>query len=287
MPTMTTLKPKQASREVLEQLVFQLSAVQQINQLFAEFRDKVPRDSSALQRGDWRWDLTDNIITYSTEWKTLLGYRNCEIGNSPVEWLHRIHRDDLERVRCAITEYLSGKSACLEIEHRLLHRDETYRWVKVTGQAHRDPQGKIAFIVGDLSNISSSASSGTEETSLFSCQAGRYRTRPTLSSVFQFIETHYRDPISLREVAQAAGYSAAYLTHLVQQETGRTVNQWIVEYRMAEARLLLLKTDHPIYRIAIAVGYQSAEQFIRQFRQAHNVTPKSWRDTHRSSALTS
>jgi AraC-like DNA-binding protein len=38
-------------------------------------------------------------------------------------------------------------------------------------------------------------------------------------------------------VAQKAGYSAAYLTNLVQSETGRSVKQWIIERRMAEARV--------------------------------------------------
>lgn len=103
-----------------------------------------------------------------------------------------------------------------------------------------------------------------------------------VKNVFRFIETNYRSQISLREVAQAVGYSCAYLTNLVQQETGKSVNQWIKEYRMKEARILLLETNQLIKQIAVAVGYQGTEHFIRQFRQVHGLTPKNWRNQQRS-----
>jgi len=64
----------------------------------------------------------------------------------------------------------------------------------------------------------------------------------SLEPVFQFIEAHYPQPIRLTDVAQAVGYSPAYLTHLVQSQTGRTVKRWIIERRMAEARFLLSTT---------------------------------------------
>ncbi|MEN9223560.1 MAG: helix-turn-helix domain-containing protein [Thermostichus sp. BF3_bins_97] len=284
MPTMMPVKLQQESRQVFSQFIAQASVVQQINQLFAEFAEGSPQTEEVTpgSSGRWTWDLKSNTIDYSAEWKALLGCREGEIGDSPVEWLHRIHREDLEGVRCALTSYLSGKTARFACEHRLLRRDGTYCWVRVEGQAYRDAEGRIETLRGEWVDMTAS-----RQVPVANRPDGYNPTRPTLTSVFQFIETHYRDPISLREVAQAVGYSAAYLTHLIQQETGHTVNQWIVEYRMAEARLLLLKTDYPIYRIAIAVGYQGSEQFIRQFRQAHQVTPKVWRDTHRSQSLAS
>ncbi|MEA5450165.1 response regulator [Leptolyngbya sp. CCNP1308] len=100
---------------------------------------------------------------------------------------------------------------------------------------------------------------------------------PKLASVFRFIEAHYRQPISLSDVAQEAGYSPAYLTNLVQSHTGRTVKQWIIERRMAEAKTLLATTANPIRQIAEASGYSDAGYFTRQFRQVHGVSPQAWR----------
>jgi YesN/AraC family two-component response regulator len=100
---------------------------------------------------------------------------------------------------------------------------------------------------------------------------------PKLEPVFRFIETHYHLAISLKDVAQAVGYSPAYLTNLVQNLTGRTVKQWITERRMAQSRSLLLNSTQSISQVAEAVGYSDVCYFIRQFRQVHGVSPQVWR----------
>ncbi|MEO1387657.1 MAG: response regulator [Cyanobacteria bacterium J06634_6] len=100
---------------------------------------------------------------------------------------------------------------------------------------------------------------------------------PKLKTVFDFIETHYQQPIHLSDVAKAAGYSPAYLTNLSQSYTGRTVKSWIIERRMAQARQLLKETAQSIKKVAETSGYADAGYFTRQFRQLHGMTPKRWR----------
>ena len=105
---------------------------------------------------------------------------------------------------------------------------------------------------------------------------------PQLSKVFDFIEANYHQPIGLSEVASAVGYSPAYLTDWVRRLTGKTVNRWIVERRMAEVCFLLRETDQSVDAIALAVGYQNAGHFFRQFRQYHGTTPQAWRNAQRT-----
>ncbi|MEM6452911.1 MAG: response regulator [Cyanobacteria bacterium P01_D01_bin.105] len=100
---------------------------------------------------------------------------------------------------------------------------------------------------------------------------------PKLAAVFEFIEAHYQQPIHLSDVAQAAGYSPAYLTNLSQSYTGRTIKSWIIERRMFQARQLLKETAQSIHKIAEMSGYSDAGYFTRQFRQLHGITPKKWR----------
>jgi len=95
--------------------------------------------------------------------------------------------------------------------------------------------------------------------------------------VFQFIEAHYHQSISLNDVAQEVGYSPAYLTNLVQSQTGRTVKQWVIERRMAQARTLLTNTTQSVRSISEASGYNDAGYFTRQFRQFHGLSPQAWR----------
>ena len=59
--------------------------------------------------------------------------------------------------------------------------------------------------------------------------------------------------------------------------TGKSVVQWIVSGRMAEARRLLLQTDEMIDVIAERVGYADPTHFIRMFRREHGATPAAWR----------
>ena len=100
---------------------------------------------------------------------------------------------------------------------------------------------------------------------------------PRLHEVFGFIESNYHQSIKLKEVAQAVGYSSAYLTDLVRRMTGKTVNYWIVERRMVEAKRLLSQTDNSIEEIAVKVGYKNTNHFYCQFRKFYQSTPASCR----------
>jgi YesN/AraC family two-component response regulator len=100
--------------------------------------------------------------------------------------------------------------------------------------------------------------------------------------VLSFIKANYHRAISLSDVAQAVGYSPAYLTDLMRRQTGQTVQRWIIEHRMAAARSLLLETDRMMEQIAIEVGYNNVVHFFRQFRQIHGTTPQAWRNANRN-----
>jgi YesN/AraC family two-component response regulator len=105
---------------------------------------------------------------------------------------------------------------------------------------------------------------------------------PELSEVFDFIEAHYHQSIGLIDVAEAVGYSPAYLTDLVKRRTGQTVNRWIIKRRMAAAEALLEDTNQSVEQIAETVGYLNPGHFFRQFRQYHGTTPQAWRNRQRA-----
>lgn len=104
---------------------------------------------------------------------------------------------------------------------------------------------------------------------------------PQMAEVFRFIEANYHQPIALSDIAQAVGYSPAYLTNLVRKQTGQSVHRWVVKRRMASARSLLLETEQAVNQIAAAVGYQDACHFSRHFRQLYGTSPQAWRSASR------
>jgi len=105
----------------------------------------------------------------------------------------------------------------------------------------------------------------------------RLKEEPLLAEIFGFIEELYREPISLKDVARAAGLTPGHLTTVVRRKTGRTVQEWIAERRMAEARRLLVQTDLAVEEVGQRVGYPNAGYFVRHFRRAHGTTPLGWR----------
>jgi AraC family transcriptional regulator, transcriptional activator of pobA len=110
----------------------------------------------------------------------------------------------------------------------------------------------------------------------------RLRSEPLLASVFEFIEEHYHEPISLATTAAAVGLTPGHLTTVVRRKTGRSVQRWITERRMAEARRLLRETNLPVEAIAARAGYRQPSYFIKHFRRDHTLTPATWRRSARS-----
>jgi AraC-like DNA-binding protein len=83
--------------------------------------------------------------------------------------------------------------------------------------------------------------------------------------------------LSLRDVAREVGMTPGHLTTVVRRRTGRTVQEWIIERRMAEARLLLADTDLPVREVATRVGVPDPGYFSRLFRRKHGISPRKWR----------
>ncbi|WP_225726839.1 MULTISPECIES: AraC family transcriptional regulator [unclassified Nocardia] len=101
---------------------------------------------------------------------------------------------------------------------------------------------------------------------------------PLLAAVFEAIDDHIGEPLSLRDVARAVGMTPGHLTTVVRRRTGRTVQDWIVERRMTEARRLLSETELPIGEIARRVGMADPGYFTRIFRRENGAPPRRWRE---------
>ncbi len=98
--------------------------------------------------GLWEWDLRREEVHYSPLWKSLLGHDDSEIGTGIDEWRNRIHPDDRARVLQELDEHLAGKSARFENQHRLRHKDGSWRWILARGTAIRHASGTPYRLVG-------------------------------------------------------------------------------------------------------------------------------------------
>jgi AraC family transcriptional activator of pobA len=100
---------------------------------------------------------------------------------------------------------------------------------------------------------------------------------PLLAEVFTVIDRRLGEPLSLRDVADELGMTPGHLTTVVRRRTGRTVQEWILERRMAEARSLLSETELSVSEITRRVGMSDPGYFSRLFRRTHGASPRQWR----------
>ncbi|KJK46797.1 hypothetical protein UK23_22475 [Lentzea aerocolonigenes] len=143
------------------------------------------------------------------------------------------------------------------LHHELTHRQEGYR------------EAVSAHLVLLLVGVSRLAADVVGDL--------RENAEPLLAEVFDVIERRYPEPLSLREVAAAVSISPGHLTSTVRRRTGRTVQEWITERRMVQARRLLAVTELPVSDIGRQVGFPDAGYFARTFGKLHGMSPSSWR----------
>ena len=127
--------------------------------------------------GLWDWNLDANVVYFSTRWKSMLGYQEGEIGDKPDEWFNRIHDADRERVNQEIAAHQKGAVPQFESEHRVLHKDGTFRWMLCRGLAVHNGSGKISRMAGWQTDITegkvSDPLTGLPNRLLFTDRVGR------------------------------------------------------------------------------------------------------------------
>lgn len=103
--------------------------------------------------GLWDWDLRNNVIFFSSRWKSMLGYADDQIGDKPEEWLNRIHPDDRPEIEVKIAAHINGRNPHFEHEFRIMHMDWTYHWMLTRGLAVRNESGQAYRMAGSQTDI--------------------------------------------------------------------------------------------------------------------------------------
>ena len=103
---------------------------------------------------------------------------------------------------------------------------------------------------------------------------------PLVSGVLDSIETHVGETMSLDSLAKQFYVSTYHLAHKFKEETGCTVNQYILSRKLGEAQQRLVFSDDPIKEIAADCGYSSLQYFYSVFKKYTGSTPAEIRYTY-------
>ncbi|MFN3843715.1 MAG: EAL domain-containing protein [Rehaibacterium terrae] len=108
-----------------------------------------------LEDGLWDWDAESGCVRRSPRWLSMLGYGEGELGPALDEVFALIHPDDRAGLRIQLDRLLAGGVTHYVSEHRLRHRDGSWRWILDRGKvvAWR-PDGRPQRVVGTQTDIS-------------------------------------------------------------------------------------------------------------------------------------
>lgn len=98
-----------------------------------------------------------------------------------------------------------------------------------------------------------------------------------IHDVIHYIDTHYAENITLEDLSGLFFFSPCYLSRKFKEETGYTVNQYIISLRMGEAEKMLIFETASIKDIAQKTGYSNLQYFYTTFKKYTGYTPAEFK----------
>jgi AraC-like DNA-binding protein len=98
-------------------------------------------------------------------------------------------------------------------------------------------------------------------------------------AMIRYMREHFRAPVSLRALAEAASLSPNYASGLLKRETGMSLRENLNAIRVEEAKKLLTSTTRPIREVAEAVGFDLPNHFAKVFKARTGMSPSEFRSS--------
>ena len=99
-----------------------------------------------------------------------------------------------------------------------------------------------------------------------------------VSRAVHFIESNFSDDIGVQEISKGLQMSESYLSRLFKDETGYTIGDYLLNYRIKQACLLLDDSSAKIYEVANQVGFRDQRYFSVLFKKIVGITPREFQN---------
>jgi two-component system response regulator YesN len=102
-------------------------------------------------------------------------------------------------------------------------------------------------------------------------------TKGVLGEIEKEIKEHYAENLTLRDLGKKYFINSSYLGQIFRKNFGASFKDYLNDYRINEAALLLLRTDEKVSTIAGSVGYHDLDYFVSRFIAVKGCTPAKYR----------
>lgn len=97
------------------------------------------------------------------------------------------------------------------------------------------------------------------------------------AEIKRYIDTNYRESITLDKLAGMAHLNKYYLSHAFQKEYGISPITYLSRRRIEESKYLLGNTSHTLAQVSELLGFSSPSYFSQCFRKAEGISPNEYR----------
>jgi AraC-like DNA-binding protein len=98
-----------------------------------------------------------------------------------------------------------------------------------------------------------------------------------ITKAIRYIEDHFVEDISVKEVADSVYFSEYYFSRLFRTYTNMSPFSYIVKLRIILAEHLLVNGTDSVENVGTKCGFNSVQHFIRSFRKHMGCTPYQYR----------
>lgn len=104
-------------------------------------------------------------------------------------------------------------------------------------------------------------------------------------SLRRFLLAHFREPLSLEEIAATVGSSVSHACRVFRREHGITIHRYRTQLRLRRSLELMAEPARDLTDVALHLGYSSHSHFTWAFRKLFGITPSAFRRTPSSARI--
>ena len=86
----------------------------------------------------------------------------------------------------------------------------------------------------------------------------------------------YSSDLTSKDIAAQLSYSQSYFCRLFRENFSLSFQEYLCQYRLCKARLLLAQNALSVSEVAAKVGFHNLSYFARQFRRLYGCSPKQF-----------
>lgn len=103
--------------------------------------------------------------------------------------------------------------------------------------------------------------------------------------VKNYIDEHYKDDLSLEQLADIVGMTPTAFSRYFKQRTAKNISEYIVDIRLGHAARLLVDTSDSVSEICWATGFNTLSNFNRLFRKRKGCSPTEFREKYQKTKV--